>query len=208
MKWAKNDYFFALNSKLFERLIPCVKTPSHSTCNCYTAYDLYPRFTLPQKLMESDMNEKTLNTLPPISSFLCDQKLSFTQDHVFNIPHTRENMLSSPFVFSTDAQKPTLSCKSSTTVSSSPSPEAQYAPRTISYKGRKDAHVVHSQTPTHSEKTAARTYHEFEKDDQGVYLLPAQIDSWTVVDLGTVIYDRPAYHNQRYIYPINYTVRK
>ncbi|CAO3677594.1 unnamed protein product [Rhizopus stolonifer] len=200
MKWARNDYFFSLNSKSFEQVISYIETPSHSTCNCYTAYDLYPQFTPPQK--------KTLNTLPPISSFLCDQKPSFTQDHVFNIPHTRKNMLSFPLAFSTDAQKPTLSCNLNTTVSSSPSPEAQYAPRTILHKGRKDAHIVYFQTPEYSKKTDVRTYHEVAKDDQGVYLLPVEIDSWTVVDLGTVVYDRPAYHNQRYIYPINYTVRK
>ncbi|KAI8067159.1 hypothetical protein BC940DRAFT_57190 [Gongronella butleri] len=53
-----------------------------------------------------------------------------------------------------------------------------------------------------------RTYYEVDKDDHGNYILPVEIDSWTVVDLGTVVYDRPAYHNQRYIYPVNYTVRK
>ncbi|ORX61362.1 hypothetical protein DM01DRAFT_253084 [Hesseltinella vesiculosa] len=56
--------------------------------------------------------------------------------------------------------------------------------------------------------TPVRTYYEVDKDDCGQYILPVEIDSWTVVDLGTVVYDRPAYHNQRYIYPVNYTVRK
>ncbi|OBZ85029.1 hypothetical protein A0J61_06921 [Choanephora cucurbitarum] len=56
--------------------------------------------------------------------------------------------------------------------------------------------------------TVVRTYYEVDKDSKGNYILPVEIDSWTVVDLGTVIYDRPAYHNQRYIYPANYTVRK
>ncbi|KAF1799061.1 F/Y-rich N-terminus-domain-containing protein [Mucor lusitanicus] len=56
--------------------------------------------------------------------------------------------------------------------------------------------------------TVPRTYYEVDRDNQGAYILPVEIDSWTVVDLGTVIYDRPAYHNQRYIYPANYTVRK
>jgi hypothetical protein len=56
--------------------------------------------------------------------------------------------------------------------------------------------------------TAPRTYYEVDRDTHGAYILPVEIDSWTVVDLGTVIYDRPAYHNQRYIYPANYTVRK
>lgn len=56
--------------------------------------------------------------------------------------------------------------------------------------------------------TTIRTYYEVDRDENGNYILPVEIDSWTVVNLGTVVYDRPAYHNQRYIYPVNYTVRK
>lgn len=56
--------------------------------------------------------------------------------------------------------------------------------------------------------TATRTYYEVDRDEHNNYILPVEIDSWTVVDLGTVVYDRPAYHNQRYVYPVNYTVRK
>ncbi|SAM04984.1 hypothetical protein [Absidia glauca] len=56
--------------------------------------------------------------------------------------------------------------------------------------------------------TNVRTYYEVDRNDRGLYILPVEIDSWTVIDLGTVVYDRPAYHNQRYIYPVNYTVRK
>ncbi|CEP15426.1 hypothetical protein [Parasitella parasitica] len=71
--------------------------------------------------------------------------------------------------------------------------------------------ISHSlQQPQHQQQvnTVPRTYYEVDRDNQGAYILPVEIDSWTVVDLGTVIYDRPAYHNQRYIYPANYTVRK
>ncbi|KAI8986035.1 F/Y-rich N-terminus-domain-containing protein [Pilobolus umbonatus] len=56
--------------------------------------------------------------------------------------------------------------------------------------------------------TTVRTYYEVEKDRYGNYILPVEIDSWTVINLGHVIYDRSAYHNQRYIYPANFTVRK
>ncbi|CAO3643944.1 unnamed protein product [Mucor hiemalis] len=62
--------------------------------------------------------------------------------------------------------------------------------------------------PSQQVNTVVRTYYEVDRDNQGAYILPVEIDSWTVVDLGTVIYERPAYHNQRYIYPVNYTVRK
>jgi hypothetical protein len=29
-----------------------------------------------------------------------------------------------------------------------------------------------------------------------------------VYDLGKVVWDRPAFHNQRYIYPVGYRVKK
>ncbi|KAI9490656.1 hypothetical protein BDB00DRAFT_836771 [Zychaea mexicana] len=69
----------------------------------------------------------------------------------------------------------------------------------------------HSSQPHQQQQqvsTAVRTYYDVDRDANGNYALPVEIDSWTVVDLGTIVYDRPAYHNQRYIYPANYTVRK
>lgn len=53
-----------------------------------------------------------------------------------------------------------------------------------------------------------RTFVQVEKDENGNYRLPVEIDSWTVLNLGTVVYDRPAFHNQRYIYPVGYKVKK
>ncbi|CDS05691.1 hypothetical protein LRAMOSA08219 [Lichtheimia ramosa] len=53
-----------------------------------------------------------------------------------------------------------------------------------------------------------RTFVQVEKDDNGNYRLPVEIDSWTVLSLGDVVYDRPAFHNQRYIYPVGYKVKK
>ncbi|KAI9283903.1 hypothetical protein BC943DRAFT_327303 [Umbelopsis sp. AD052] len=46
------------------------------------------------------------------------------------------------------------------------------------------------------------------KDESGKYILPVEVDSWTVYDLGKVVWDRPAFHNQRYIYPVGYRVKK
>ncbi|KAI9314748.1 hypothetical protein BX666DRAFT_1963106 [Dichotomocladium elegans] len=53
-----------------------------------------------------------------------------------------------------------------------------------------------------------RTFVQVEKDELGNYCLPVEIDSWTVLSLGEVVYDRPAFHNQRYIYPVGYKVKK
>lgn len=53
-----------------------------------------------------------------------------------------------------------------------------------------------------------RTFVQVDKDENGNYRLPVEIDSWTVLSLGKVVYDRPAFHNQRYIYPVGYKVKK
>ncbi|KAI8373154.1 uncharacterized protein BYT42DRAFT_616328 [Radiomyces spectabilis] len=80
---------------------------------------------------------------------------------------------------------------------------------TPSHKKRKKNPVATApEFKTQQVSTAVRTFYEVDRDENGNYILPVEIDSWTVVDLGTIIYDRPAYHNQRYIYPVNYTVRK
>ncbi|KAI8996824.1 hypothetical protein BDB01DRAFT_768661 [Pilobolus umbonatus] len=53
-----------------------------------------------------------------------------------------------------------------------------------------------------------RPFVEVERDEDGNYILPAEVDSWTVLSLGSVIWDRAAFHNQRYIYPVGYRVKK
>lgn len=52
-----------------------------------------------------------------------------------------------------------------------------------------------------------RPFVEVEKKN-GDYVLPAEVDSWTVLSLGSVVWDRAAFHNQRYIYPVGYRVKK
>jgi hypothetical protein len=52
-----------------------------------------------------------------------------------------------------------------------------------------------------------RPFVEVEKDKNGQYILPAEVDSWTVLGLGDVVWDRAAFHNQRYIYPVGYRVK-
>ncbi|KAI9481146.1 MAG: hypothetical protein EXX96DRAFT_502625 [Benjaminiella poitrasii] len=53
-----------------------------------------------------------------------------------------------------------------------------------------------------------RPFVEVEKGPDGKYILPAEVDSWTVLCLGTVVWDKAAFHNQRYIYPVGYRVKK
>ncbi|KAJ1910612.1 hypothetical protein IWQ60_010563 [Tieghemiomyces parasiticus] len=47
-----------------------------------------------------------------------------------------------------------------------------------------------------------------EKDEQGNYKLPFTQGLVTLTQLGTVVYDREAFHNDRYIWPVGYTVRR
>ncbi|RCH81684.1 hypothetical protein CU098_003296, partial [Rhizopus stolonifer] len=53
-----------------------------------------------------------------------------------------------------------------------------------------------------------RPFVEVERAVDGSYILPAEVDSWTVLNLGTVVWDKAAFHNQRYIYPVGYRVKK
>ncbi|KAL9544440.1 hypothetical protein MBANPS3_007618 [Mucor bainieri] len=53
-----------------------------------------------------------------------------------------------------------------------------------------------------------RPFVEVERTKDGSYVLPAEVDSWTVLSLGTVVWDKAAFHNQRYIYPVGYRVKK
>lgn len=55
---------------------------------------------------------------------------------------------------------------------------------------------------------SSRFYYEMERDQNGQPILPVEIDSWTVINLGVIDSDRPAFHTARYIYPIGYTIKK
>ncbi|GAB5587713.1 hypothetical protein Unana1_02613 [Umbelopsis nana] len=58
------------------------------------------------------------------------------------------------------------------------------------------------------EPKGGRYYYEMERDQFGQPILPVEIDSWTVINLGVVDAERPAFHTARYIYPIGYTIKK
>ncbi|KAI9287318.1 hypothetical protein BC943DRAFT_319490 [Umbelopsis sp. AD052] len=55
---------------------------------------------------------------------------------------------------------------------------------------------------------SGRFYYEMERDHSGQPILPVEIDSWTVISLGVIDAERPAFHTARYIYPIGYTIKK
>ncbi|CAG8557844.1 10455_t:CDS:2, partial [Scutellospora calospora] len=47
-----------------------------------------------------------------------------------------------------------------------------------------------------------------EQDEEGKYKLPVQIGILTVLNLGTVVYERDTFHNERYIWPVGYAVKR
>lgn len=56
--------------------------------------------------------------------------------------------------------------------------------------------------------TVARRVQPVPKDDDGNYILPVNIGILTVVNLGTIEYKNPKFHNDRYIWPVGYTVKR
>ncbi|KAI7898377.1 F/Y-rich N-terminus-domain-containing protein [Cokeromyces recurvatus] len=53
-----------------------------------------------------------------------------------------------------------------------------------------------------------RRVQPIERDADGKPKLPQQIGVLTVLNLGKIITDRPAFHNERYIFPVGYTVSR
>ncbi|CDH49561.1 protein [Lichtheimia corymbifera JMRC:FSU:9682] len=49
---------------------------------------------------------------------------------------------------------------------------------------------------------------EVARDEDGKVILPVQIASLKVIELGTVVHDRPGFHSERYIWPVGYTVER
>lgn len=53
-----------------------------------------------------------------------------------------------------------------------------------------------------------RRVQPIDRDLHGKPKLPQQIGVLTVLNLGTIVTDRPSFHNERYIFPVGYTVSR
>lgn len=53
-----------------------------------------------------------------------------------------------------------------------------------------------------------RRVQPIDRDVHGNPKLPQQIGVLTVLNLGTIVTDRPTFHNERYIFPVGYTVSR
>ncbi|KAI8084402.1 F/Y rich C-terminus-domain-containing protein [Gilbertella persicaria] len=56
--------------------------------------------------------------------------------------------------------------------------------------------------------TKPRRVQPIQKDEHGHPTLPQQIGVLTVLSLGNIITDRDTFHNERYIFPVGYTVQR
>ncbi|KAG0828116.1 hypothetical protein G6F29_007809 [Rhizopus arrhizus] len=54
----------------------------------------------------------------------------------------------------------------------------------------------------------AKKRHSIPRAEDGSIQLPVQIASLKVIDLGRIEYERPSFHNERYIFPIGYTAER
>ncbi|KAJ1648240.1 hypothetical protein IWQ61_010013 [Dispira simplex] len=53
-----------------------------------------------------------------------------------------------------------------------------------------------------------RNAYDVPKDEEGSYKLPVSVGSVEVLNLGKVVYDRDAFHTERYIWPVGYKVKR
>lgn len=56
--------------------------------------------------------------------------------------------------------------------------------------------------------TQIRRVQPIDRDEEGNYVLPVTVGILTVLDLGTVVYDRHSFHNDRYIWPVGFKVTR
>lgn len=72
--------------------------------------------------------------------------------------------------------------------------------------------TIHSTAPKKSKNsrvvTRTRRVQPIERDENGQPKLPQQIGVLKVLELGKIITDRPSFHNERYIFPVGYTVSR
>ena len=82
----------------------------------------------------------------------------------------------------------------------------------VSVKSILNSTVTTSAPPKRSKMSRAvtktRRVQPVERDENGNVKLPQQIGGLTVVNLGKIVYDREAFHNERYIFPVGFTVER
>ncbi|KAJ1676053.1 hypothetical protein EV182_000046 [Spiromyces aspiralis] len=75
---------------------------------------------------------------------------------------------------------------------------SQQRPRKMSRKKRRQLEI----------SSRVRSVQPVPRDEEGNYILPIQVGILTVLNLGHVVWDRDTFHNERYIWPVGYTVQR
>ncbi|KAI8140842.1 F/Y-rich N-terminus-domain-containing protein [Fennellomyces sp. T-0311] len=72
-----------------------------------------------------------------------------------------------------------------------------------------DEEMVKVEPPKPKRATVSRRKPvEIPRDEDGNVILPFQIASLKVLNLGTVVHDRPSFHSERYVWPVGYCVER
>ncbi|ORY96323.1 F/Y-rich N-terminus-domain-containing protein [Syncephalastrum racemosum] len=66
----------------------------------------------------------------------------------------------------------------------------------------------HLKPPVSKRRATRRNPKEVPRDADGKVLLPFEFSSMKLISLGEVEYERPAYHNDRYVWPIGFTIER
>lgn len=79
--------------------------------------------------------------------------------------------------------------------------ESSHDPATVASAPPKRSKAAHIPVKT-------RRVQPIDRDEDGNPKLPQQIGVLTVLSLGHIVTDRPTFHNERYIFPVGYTVSR
>ncbi|KAJ1887373.1 hypothetical protein LPJ66_009152 [Kickxella alabastrina] len=82
-------------------------------------------------------------------------------------------------------------------------------------QGANAADLVSAQQPAgkrrkrhHDIASKVRSVQPVPRSIDGNYIMPVQVGILTVLSLGRIVWDHSAYHNERYIWPVGYTVQR
>ncbi|OAD02452.1 hypothetical protein MUCCIDRAFT_111836 [Mucor lusitanicus CBS 277.49] len=99
------------------------------------------------------------------------------------------------------------------TTSAARGPRRVTWPHSATTKSQQSATVVVPSAPPkrsriNKSRVRTRRVQPIQRDQHGHPILPLQIGVLTVTHLGRIVTDRDAFHNERYIFPVGYTVQR
>ena len=85
-----------------------------------------------------------------------------------------------------------------------------YQTMTVNVKYKTYKHkLISMETDRKKKRRYQKRRYSIQRNEDGSIQLPAQIvASLRIIELGRIDYERPAFHNDRYIFPIGYTAER